>query len=93
MNALKGGHAEFAHVSFDASWSDPEKRAEISNATTGFSGTFVRNTATLKWSASEAEFDFASDPLESDFAEIGRERNGVFFSTEASDDDNGGGDH
>lgn len=91
MNALTGGRGEFAHVSFDAQWSRPQQRVKIRNRATGFAGTFVRNTANLTWSASESGFSFASNPLDSEFAEIGSERNGSFFSQGDSGDD--GGDH
>jgi hypothetical protein len=40
----------------------------------------VRNEAELVWSAEESGFTFQSDPLTSDFATLGHERNGVFFS-------------
>jgi hypothetical protein len=43
-------------------------------------GEFVRNEAELVWSAEESGFTFQSDPLTSDFATLGHERNGVFFS-------------
>jgi hypothetical protein len=91
-NALTGGHAEFAHVSFDAQWSNPKERVKIRSGETGFAGTFVRNTANLHWSAAESGFSFVSDPLDSKFAEIGRERNGSFFSgggDDGEDDENG----
>jgi hypothetical protein len=48
-------------------------------------GEYIRNTATLVWSASESGFAFQSDPLASDFAEVGHERNGVFFRTGGRD--------
>ena len=54
---------------------------KIRNRTIGFAGEYVRNTATLVWSASnESSFHFQADQLASHFAEIGKERNGVFFS-------------
>jgi hypothetical protein len=52
---------------------------KIRNATVGFAGEYIRNTATLVWSASETNFSFQSDPAGSGFATIGHERNGVFF--------------
>ena len=62
-----------------ASWSGVDERVKIRNSDTGFAGEYIHNTATLTWSASESGFSFTSDPLDSDFAEIGHERNGVFF--------------
>lgn len=49
----------------------------------GFAGEFIRNAAQMQWSATAGDFVFESDALgtsSSSFAEIGRERNGVFFS-------------
>ncbi len=88
VNALKDGPSIPAAVSLDISWEgDREKdlRVTIRNPEQRFSGKYVRNTATLIWSASESGFNFQSDPLASDFAEVGHERNGVFFSREGRD--------
>jgi hypothetical protein len=83
VNALQDGPSVEARVSFDISWSGADEWAKIRNRTTGFAGEYVRNTATLVWSASESGFNFQSDPLASHFAEIGKERNGVFFPHES----------
>jgi hypothetical protein len=80
VNALTGGPGVPATVSFDIDWSGVDERLKIRNPSTDFAGEFIRNSATLSWSASEATFSFISDPLVSHFAEIGHERNGVFFS-------------
>ena len=83
-NALRDGPSVEASVSFDISWSGVDERVKIRNRSTGFAGEYVRNTATLDWSASnESGFGFQSDPLASHFAEIGKERNGVFFPHES----------
>ncbi len=79
VNALTGGPSVPATVSFDANWGGVDERVKIRNESTGFAGEFIRNTATLVWSASESGFSFTSDPLASGFATIGHERNGVFF--------------
>ena len=80
VNALQDGPSVEAGVSFNISWSGADERVKIRNRTTGFAGEYVRNTATLVWSASnESGFRFQADPLASHFAEIGKERNGVFF--------------
>ena len=79
VNALQDGPSVEAGVSFDISWSGLGERVKIRNRTTGFAGEYVRNSATLVWSASESGFRFQADPLASHFAEIGKERNGVFF--------------
>ncbi len=49
-----------------------------------FAGAFIEDTATIQWSVMvpSVNFEFQSDStktFESEFAEIGRERNGVFF--------------
>ena len=80
VNALQDGQSVPASVSFDVVWSGVDERVKIRNSATDFGGEYIRNKATLTWSASEAGFSFTSDPLASDFAEIGHERNGVFFS-------------
>jgi len=48
----------------------------------GFGGEFIRNGAQMEWTASAGVYQFVSDPLatsSSSFAEIGHERNGMFF--------------
>jgi hypothetical protein len=80
VNALQDGPSVEASVSFNISWSGADERVKIRNRTTGFAGEYVRNSATLDWSASnESGFSFQAGPLASHFAEIGKERNGVFF--------------
>ena len=79
VNALQDGPSVEASVSFDVSWSGVDERVKIRNKDSGFAGEYIHNEATLSWSASESGFSFTSDPLDSDFAEIGHERNGVFF--------------
>jgi len=89
VNALKDGPSVPASVSLDASWStqsDDDLLVTIRNGKQRFRGRYVRNTATLVWSASESGFAFRSDPLASDFAEVGYERNGVFFRRDSRDD-------
>ena len=79
VNALQDGPSVEAGVSFNISWSGADERVKIRNRTTGFAGAYVRNAATLVWSASTSGFSFQADPLVSRFAEIGQERNGIFF--------------
>jgi hypothetical protein len=79
INALQDGPSVEARVAFNISWSGADERVQIRNRTTGFAGTYVRNAATLVWSASTSGFSFQADPLVSRFAEIGQERNGLFF--------------
>ena len=87
-NALfGGGPAPVAgQVSLTVRWSGVNQRVNIRNTDPtfgGFAGEFVRNSAQMEWSATVGDLIFQSDPIEtssSSFAEIGTERNGVFFS-------------
>jgi hypothetical protein len=79
VNALTGGPGVASMVSFDIIWSGVDERIKIRNESTDFGGQFIRNSATMTWSATESGFSFTSDPDDSHFAEIGHERNGVFF--------------
>jgi len=48
----------------------------------GFGGEFIRNGAQMEWTATAGDYQFVSAPLatsSSSFAEIGHERNGMFF--------------
>ena len=85
VNALQDGPSLEAAVDFDIDWSGATDRVKIRNTQTEFAGEYVRNSATLVWSATnESGFSFHSDPSDplstSDFATIGHERNGSFFS-------------
>jgi hypothetical protein len=72
-------------VSFTVVWSGVDERLKIHNDDPvygGFAGTFIRNTAQMEWTATVGDFTFVSAPLatsSSSFAEIGHERNGIFF--------------
>jgi hypothetical protein len=90
-----------ATVSFDVQWSRPVTRlVTVNDATDQFAGTFAGNHATVIWSAqSGSGFQFhsragnamTSTPGAPDitttyfFAEVGHERNGIFFSVASSD--------
>jgi hypothetical protein len=82
VNALLRGPSVPADASFHVRWSGVKNRVKISDQTNGFTGNYIEDTATIHWSAREAGFKFVSDPANTSttvFAEIGRERNGVFF--------------
>jgi len=72
-------------VSFRVVWSGVNERLHIRNDDPiygGFAGAFIRNTAQMEWSATVGDFTFVSAPLatsSSSFAEIGHERNGIFY--------------
>ena len=73
-------------VSFKVVWSGPGQRATVRNTDPvfgGFEGEFIRNSAQMEWKGTVGDLKFKSDPLStstSSFAEIGRERNGSYFS-------------
>jgi hypothetical protein len=86
-NALFGGGPSPVPgvVSFKVEWNGVHQRVNIRNTDHvfgGFAGEFVRNAAQMQWTAKVGDLVFESDALgfsSSSFAEIGQERNGVFF--------------
>lgn len=86
-NALFGGGPPPipGAVSFKVDWHGANQRLNIRNTDPvfgGFAGEFVRNSAQMEWTAKVGDFVFESDAIgtsSSSFAEIGHERNGVFF--------------
>ena len=72
-----------ATVSFAVQWGGSVNQAKVTNQASGFTGEFIETIATIKWSASEAGFDFVSEdpnPARNFYSVIGHERNGVFFN-------------
>ena len=70
-----------ATVSFDVRWRGPVTGSSAVTSPPGSSGQLLMNTATMKWSAENAQgFSFKSDPsgTKSAFAQLGRVRNGIF---------------
>lgn len=85
LNALKDGPSVEAHVSFDVRWRGRIAKNRFRNAAPDqqFRGRFTQTNATVNWSAKEEGFEFHSDPASTStavYAEVGHERNGVFFS-------------
>ena len=83
-NALLDGPSDPASVSFVIRWQGETARVEVRDFELGFAGQFIEDSATVEWSASvpSTGFSFTSDPATTSktvFAEIGSERNGVFF--------------
>jgi hypothetical protein len=72
-------------VSFKVVWNGVSQRLNIKNTNPvygGFAGEFVRNTAQMEWTGTVGDYTLVSDPIStssSSFAQIGHERNGVFF--------------
>ena len=84
-NALTDGHEVDAVLeSLNIEWGGPGTRVRTNDSTNGFSLNSVENTATMEWSAHNANgFRFVSDPTATStslFAEVAHEHNGVFFS-------------
>ncbi|MEP6636524.1 MAG: hypothetical protein ABJB97_07340 [Acidobacteriota bacterium] len=81
-NALADGPSVQATVSFDVRWKRPIATTAITNPTAEFTGLFTQTHATVEWSAREKRFEFHSDPANTSralWAEVGDERNGIFF--------------
>jgi hypothetical protein len=82
-NAVTLGPAVPANVTFELRWSGPIKRdITFQDPTRTFRGRFLENQAILSWSASRSKFSFVSDAANtstSEFAELARESNGLFF--------------
>jgi hypothetical protein len=83
-----------ATVSFDVVWSDPvTRRVDVKDAADGFAGHFNEDQATVTWSAhSDSGFsfrsnlgDFSTSVPGNFFAQVGQERNGIFFPTPGGD--------
>jgi len=79
VNTLHRGPSVPADVSFRIRWSGVKARVKLRDTTNQFAGNFIEDTATIGWSSHQEAFKFVSSTSTSLFAEIGRERNGVFF--------------
>jgi hypothetical protein len=81
-NALRDGPSVPGEASVEVIWKDQKRRVSIRDETNQFAGQFVENHAQMSFTARTANFIFNSDPIgtsRSLFAEVGHERNGVFF--------------
>jgi hypothetical protein len=86
-----------ATVSLEINWSGVTRKVKVRDAKVGFAGRFLETGATMTWSASQKSqlgskngFEFVSDAAKTtktNFAQIGHERNGVFFDKDDDDDD------
>jgi len=82
VNSLFGGPSEPATVSFEVHWAGRSPRQRVVDSAGEMEGQFIRNAATMEWSATTVKYEFVSQPAgtsSSLFAEIGHERNGAFF--------------
>ena len=71
-----------ATVSLSMEWRAERAEIEVKDLVNGFAGSYRECSATIQWSAEQTGFSFVSDPAGTSvtrFAEIGRERNGIFM--------------
>ena len=76
-----------AKVSFRVRWSGALRIKELRDETHRFEGRFIEDIARVSFTTEQPGFRFISDPAQTStnvFSEIGRERNGVFFSSDTS---------
>lgn len=83
-NALLDGPSDPSTVSFVMQWRGVRARLHVRDLIEHFVSDRIEGTATATWSAvvPSKRFSFESDPAATStsvFAEIGAERNGVFF--------------
>jgi histone acetyltransferase (RNA polymerase elongator complex component) len=69
-----------ATIDVELRWHGGTGPAAIRDSTNRFTGEYVTGSADLKWSAQEPGFEFESDVGHAEFARIGHERNGAFFT-------------
>jgi hypothetical protein len=82
-NSLLRGPSIPADASFQVHWSGVQQRVHLHDVQNTFDAHVIEDSATMAWSARTSSFTFVSDPESTStsvFAEIGKERNGVFFS-------------
>jgi hypothetical protein len=96
-NGLQDGPHDLATVSFDVSWGGPvTRRVQVQDTTFGFAGTFAEDHASVTWSgvndttgfrfrANRGDFGTTISLGGTPFAELGFERNGIFFRPDDSD--------
>jgi hypothetical protein len=76
-----------ATISYNIRWSGVANRITVRDEQERFTADLIENSAIIDWSARQEGFSFTSDPpatSHSAYAAIGRERNGVFFTTPAA---------
>jgi hypothetical protein len=103
-NGLADGAHDLATVSFDASWGGPvTRRVSVHDTTFGFAGTFAEEHASVTWSgrndnsgfhftANQGNFATTTALGGTPFAELGFERNGIFFRADDADKGDGSDD-
>ncbi|HEY8226931.1 MAG TPA: hypothetical protein VIG25_16765 [Pyrinomonadaceae bacterium] len=82
LNALLDGPSLEAEVSFRIDWTASQDKHRFSFAPETWAANLVFNTATVEWEGRTETSMFVADPASTStslFAEVGHERNGVFF--------------
>jgi hypothetical protein len=81
-NALNNGAHVAATVSYSITWQNVHNRRQVHNTDLQVAGLFLDTDASIRWSASNANgFHFTASPEGQSVvvAQLGHERNGVFF--------------
>ena len=91
VNSLLDGPSLEAVASFRAEWTASHDRHHFRDVPNTFDEEVVFNSARVWWRGETATSLFVTDPIEAPetslFAEVGRERNGVFFDHPGELDD------
>jgi len=75
-----------ATLDLDVRWHGNGARIDVRDPANSRVGRYIHDVATMRWSATVGSFRFeahagrSDDPSMTGFAQIGRQRNGVFFS-------------
>ncbi len=83
------GYPRTATVEFHLKWEGVLDRGMVTNTSEGFTGEYIQDVATIKWSSEQDGFRFESEdpnPARNVASVIGRERNGVFAQSGDDDD-------
>lgn len=79
--SFSGGRSVPATASLELHWSHPRRRYKLTSRKETFSGDFVEGRATMTWTGRSGGDTFVADRVAaSDFAVLGYERNGMFYS-------------
>jgi hypothetical protein len=92
-NSLANGASVPATMSLHIEWSDTKRKVHAKNEAAGYRGFYLEDSVGVSCSTKQKGFEFVSDPAKTSttlFAELGRERNGVFFDKDDEDDDDDG---
>jgi hypothetical protein len=82
VNAILDGPSLEAIVSFRVEWTGSQNRQRFHNVQQQYDGDMIINSARCVWSGETSEARYVSDPGSSVtiYAQVGKMRNGAFFS-------------